>query len=52
MDGADIGRRLESGTPPLAAARQATAELGSAVVATSLVLVVVLQASQLIPQQA
>ena len=37
----DIGRRLESGTPPLAAARQAMAELGSAVVATSLVLVVV-----------
>ena len=30
----DIGRRLESGTPPLAAARQAMAELGGAVVAT------------------
>ena len=37
----DIGRRLEAGTPPLAAARQAMAELGGAVVATSLVLIVV-----------
>jgi hydrophobe/amphiphile efflux-1 (HAE1) family protein len=37
----DIGRRLEGGAPPLAAARQAMAELGGAVVATSLVLVVV-----------
>ena len=37
----DIGRRLEEGTPPLQAAREAMAELGSAVVATSLVLVVV-----------
>ena len=37
----DIGRRLEAGTPPLPAARQAMAELGGAVVATSLVLVVV-----------
>jgi HAE1 family hydrophobic/amphiphilic exporter-1 len=35
----DIGRRLEQGTPPLRAAREAMAELGSAVVATSLVLV-------------
>jgi hydrophobe/amphiphile efflux-1 (HAE1) family protein len=37
----DIGRRLESGTPALQAAQEAMAELGSAVVATSLVLVVV-----------
>ena len=37
----DIGRRLEAGTPPLLAARQAMAELGSAVIATSLVLIVV-----------
>ena len=37
----DIGRRLERGAAPLAAARQAMAELGGAVVATSLVLVVV-----------
>ncbi|MFZ9849031.1 MAG: efflux RND transporter permease subunit [Vulcanococcus sp.] len=37
----DIGRRLENGSPPLAAARAAMAELGGAVVATSLVLVVV-----------
>jgi hydrophobe/amphiphile efflux-1 (HAE1) family protein len=37
----DIGRRLERGASPLAAARQAMAELGGAVVATSLVLVVV-----------
>jgi hydrophobe/amphiphile efflux-1 (HAE1) family protein len=35
----DIGRRLEQGTPPLQAAREAMAELGSAVLATSLVLV-------------
>ena len=37
----DIGRRLELGTPPLQAAREAMRELGSAVIATSLVLVVV-----------
>ncbi|MFM9072254.1 MAG: efflux RND transporter permease subunit, partial [Cyanobium sp.] len=37
----DIGRRLEQGIPALQAAREAMAELGSAVVATSLVLVVV-----------
>jgi hydrophobe/amphiphile efflux-1 (HAE1) family protein len=37
----DIGRRLERGASPLAAARGAMAELGGAVVATSLVLVVV-----------
>ena len=37
----DIGRRLELGTPPLQAARQAMAELGGAVIATSLVLVAV-----------
>jgi hydrophobe/amphiphile efflux-1 (HAE1) family protein len=37
----DIGRRLEQGQAPLAAARGAMAELGGAVVATSLVLVVV-----------
>jgi hydrophobic/amphiphilic exporter-1 (mainly G- bacteria), HAE1 family len=37
----DIGRRLEAGTPPLRAAREAMAELGSAVIATSLVLVAV-----------
>ena len=37
----DIGRRLERGASPLAAARAAMAELGGAVVATSLVLVVV-----------
>jgi hydrophobe/amphiphile efflux-1 (HAE1) family protein len=37
----DIGRRLEQGTPALQAAREAMAELGGAVVATSLVLVVV-----------
>ncbi len=37
----DIGRRLEGGTPPLQAAREAMAELGSAVIATSLVLVAV-----------
>ena len=37
----DIGRRLERGTPSLQAAREAMAELGGAVVATSLVLVVV-----------
>jgi len=37
----DIGRRLESGKPPLQAAREAMAELGGAVVATSLALVVV-----------
>ncbi len=37
----DIGRRLEGGTPPLKAAREAMAELGSAVIATSLVLVAV-----------
>ena len=37
----DIGRRIEAGTRPLQAAREAMAELGSAVVATSLVLIVV-----------
>ena len=37
----DIGRRLEQGIPALQAARQAMAELGGAVIATSLVLVVV-----------
>jgi len=37
----DIGRRLERGASPLAAAREAMAELGGAVVATSLVLIVV-----------
>jgi len=37
----DIGRRLELGTPPLQAAREAMRELGGAVIATSLVLVVV-----------
>ena len=37
----DIGRRLEAGHPPLQAAREAMAELGSAVIATSVVLVVV-----------
>ncbi len=37
----DIGRRLEQGTPPLQAAREAMRELGGAVIATSLVLVVV-----------
>jgi hydrophobic/amphiphilic exporter-1 (mainly G- bacteria), HAE1 family len=37
----DIGRRLEGGTPPLRAASEAMAELGSAVIATSLVLVAV-----------
>ncbi|MFN7229384.1 MAG: efflux RND transporter permease subunit [Synechococcaceae cyanobacterium] len=37
----DIGRRLENGQPPLEAARAAMAELGGAVVATSLALVVV-----------
>ncbi|MEB3244329.1 MAG: efflux RND transporter permease subunit [Cyanobacteriota bacterium] len=37
----DIGRRLERGTPALQAAQEAMAELGGAVVATSLVLVVV-----------
>ena len=37
----DIGSRLEAGKPPLQAAREAMAELGGAVVATSLVLVVV-----------
>ena len=37
----DIGRRLEGGTPALQAAQEAMAELGNAVVATSLVLVVV-----------
>ncbi|MFZ9282855.1 MAG: efflux RND transporter permease subunit [Prochlorococcaceae cyanobacterium] len=37
----DIGRRIEAGTGPLQAAREAMAELGSAVVATSLVLIVV-----------
>ena len=37
----DIGRRLERGDSPLAAARGAMAELGGAVIATSLVLVVV-----------
>jgi hydrophobic/amphiphilic exporter-1 (mainly G- bacteria), HAE1 family len=37
----DIGRRIEAGAPPLQAAREAMAELGGAVVATSLVLVAV-----------
>lgn len=37
----DIGRRLENGSPPLQAAREAMAELGGAVIATSLVLIVV-----------
>ncbi len=37
----DIGSRLEAGKPPLQAAREAMAELGGAVIATSLVLVVV-----------
>ncbi len=37
----DIGRRLENGRPPLEAAREAMAELGGAVIATSLVLIVV-----------
>ena len=37
----DIGRRIERGTPALRAAREAMAELGGAVIATSLVLVVV-----------
>ena len=37
----DIGRRLEQGTAPLRAASEAMAELGSAVIATSLVLVAV-----------
>jgi hydrophobe/amphiphile efflux-1 (HAE1) family protein len=37
----DIGRRLERGHPPLQAAREAMAELGGAVVATSLVLIAV-----------
>ena len=37
----DIGRRLEQGLPPLQAAREAMQELGGAVIATSLVLVVV-----------
>ncbi|MFM9110018.1 MAG: efflux RND transporter permease subunit [Prochlorococcaceae cyanobacterium] len=37
----DIGRRLENGEPPLQAASAAMAELGGAVVATSLALVVV-----------
>jgi len=37
----DIGRRLEQGASPRAAAREAMAELGGAVVATSLVLLVV-----------
>ena len=37
----DIGRRIEQGTPALRAAREAMAELGGAVIATSLVLVVV-----------
>jgi len=37
----DIGRRLERGHPPLAAAREAMAELGGAVIATSLVLIAV-----------
>ena len=37
----DIGRRLERGASPLAAAREAMAELGGAVIATSVVLVVV-----------
>ena len=37
----DIGRRLEAGKPPLQAAREAMAELGGAVVSTSIALVVV-----------
>ena len=37
----DIGRRLERGIPPIPAARQAMAELGGAVIATSLVLIAV-----------
>jgi hydrophobe/amphiphile efflux-1 (HAE1) family protein len=37
----DIGRRLEAGKPPQVAAREAMAELGSALIATSLVLIVV-----------
>jgi len=37
----DIGRRLEEGEPPLLAAQQAMGELGGALIATSLVLVVV-----------
>ena len=37
----DIGRRLEDGKPPLQAAREAMAELGGAVVTTSIALVVV-----------
>jgi hydrophobe/amphiphile efflux-1 (HAE1) family protein len=37
----DIGRRLELGIAPLEAARQAMAELGGAVIATSLVLIAV-----------
>ena len=37
----DIGRRLENGIPPMQAAREAMHELGGAVIATSLVLVVV-----------
>ena len=37
----DIGKRLERGLAPLEAAREAMAELGSAVIATSLVLVAV-----------
>ncbi|MFY8149145.1 MAG: efflux RND transporter permease subunit [Prochlorococcaceae cyanobacterium] len=37
----DIGRRLENGVPPMRAAREAMHELGGAVIATSVVLVVV-----------
>jgi hydrophobe/amphiphile efflux-1 (HAE1) family protein len=37
----DIGRRLERGTPAIQAAREAMAELGGAVIATSLVLIAV-----------
>ncbi|MEB3184622.1 MAG: efflux RND transporter permease subunit, partial [Cyanobacteriota bacterium] len=37
----DIGRRLEGGVPPVQAAREAMAELGGAVIATSLVLIAV-----------
>ena len=37
----DIGRRMERGHPPLEAAREAMAELGGAVIATSLVLIAV-----------
>ena len=37
----EIGRRLENGATPMAAAREAMADLGGAVVATSLVLLVV-----------